>query len=323
MPDATPQAIGGYFGLELAQRGAWHCAAVAVNSGRNALAHLLRARSPKKVYVPLFTCAAIPQTIARLGMAVAYYPIDEALEPVFDYRDVADDEVFLYTNYFGLKDDYVRTLPARGCAFIIDNAQSFFSPRVGSLDTFYSPRKFFGVPDGGYALGGPATHDDGAPLERDHSSTRASHLLIRHDESAQAGYASYQANEGMFVDLPVRAMSALTERILDSIDYALVAARRQENFLQLHRALGSSNALPIGEDSGRVALSYPYLTYDTSLKSRLQAHQIFTANYWPEVAQAADPASVEYRYCTQIVHLPIDQRYGAIEMQRILELILS
>jgi hypothetical protein len=224
----------------------------------------------------------------------------------------------LYTNYVGLKDSYVRTLATRDCNIIIDSAQSFFSPRVASLPTFYSPRKFFGVPDGGYAYGGRSQ-----PLEADHSSTRTAHLMIRHDESAQAGYAHYLANEDVVEGLPMRAMSALSARILQSIDYASVADRRKSNFEKLHSVLGSSNSLPIEDDSECVALTYPYLSNDIQLKARLQAHHIFTATYWPHIAQTVRNTSVEYRYCTQLVHLPIDQRYGEAQMARILDVVLA
>jgi hypothetical protein len=318
MPEKSVEAIGGYFGLELRSGVAWHSDAVALNSGRNALRYLLLEPLPAKVYVPWFTCTAVADVITGLGIAISQYKVNEALEPLFDLDTVAPNEVFLYTNYFGLKDSYVRKLATRDCNIIIDNAQSFFSPRVASLPTFYSPRKFFGVPDGGYAYGGRLQI-----LEKDHSSTRTAHLMIRHDESAQAGYADYLANEDALAGLRTRAMSALCTRILQSIDYARVAELRKANFLKLHNVLGSSNALPIESDPDRVALTYPYLGNDMQLRARLQAHHIFTATYWPDIAQTVKNTSVEYRYCTQLVHLPIDQRYGEAEMKRILDVVLA
>jgi hypothetical protein len=318
MSERASAAIGGYFGLELPAAKAWHDTATAVNSGRNALQYLLRAGLPRKIYLPHFTCAAVADVVRGMGIAIAHYAIDEALEPVFDYNQVAGDEVFLYTNYFGLKDRYVQTLAARGCDCLVDNAQSFFSPQVGALRTFYSARKFFGVPDGGYAYGGGVQ-----PLEPDYASARAAHLLVRHDESAQAGYAGYLASEAALAEQPLKAMSALSQRIMASIDYHAVAAARRRNFQQLHDALGGSNALPIDEDSERVALTYPYLGKDPALKSRLLAQYIFTASYWPDIAHTIDAGSVEHRYSTQLVHLPIDQRYGDSEMRRILEVVLA
>ncbi len=314
----VPKTIGGYFGLELPMGNVWHTGAVPLNSGRNALQYLLRARSPVKIYIPQFTCAAIAETIAGLGIEFEHYGIDEAMEPIFDYAKVAENEAFLYTNYFGLKNQYIQGLIDRGCHLIIDNAQSFFSPRIEAFDTFYSPRKFFGVPDGGYAFGGHPIE-----LEQDHSSERTEHLMIRHDDSARAGYVTFQANEGLLATIPMKAMSALSDRILRSIDYAGVSLRRKINFQKLHSVLGSSNNLPIDNDRESVALTYPYLSKNSKLKSRLHAQNIFTASYWPDVEQSVNYSSLERLYSTQIVHLPIDQRYDEVDMQRILEVVLS
>ena len=329
MHERVSSAIGGYFGLELPGGTAWHANAFAVNSGRNALRFLLSANAPRKVYVPYFTCRAMTDAVNAMGITVAHYRINEALEPDFDLSSVAPDEAFLYTNYFGFKDHYVRSLAAAGCRIIIDNAQSFFSAPVAGLEFFYSPRKFFGVPDGGYAYFGLPTTAPSMELDRDYSAARAAHLLVRHDVSAQSGYASYQANEALIDALPLRAMSTLTAQILGAIDYAAVIAQRQQNFAHLHAALCHSNALAVNEDSTRVPLCYPLLCKNSSqdraaeLKARLHAQRIFTATYWPEVAQRVAPASVEHLYSTQLLHLPIDQRYGAAEMDRILEVVLA
>ncbi|MDC1311123.1 hypothetical protein N8Z26_01540 [Burkholderiales bacterium] len=318
MPECTSPAIGGYFALELPRGRAWHAGAVALNSGRNALRYLLASKRPRRIYIPHFTCAAIRDVVGSMGIGISQYRIDEAMEPLFDFSAVAADEAFLYTNYFGLKDHYTRGLAALGCRIIVDNAQSFFSPHSRDMEYFYSPRKFFGVPDGGYAYG-PSSLE----LESDYSSRRAAHLLTRHDVSAQAGYVSYQTNEALIGELPMRAMSALSARILDSVDYAAAAKQRQQNFQFLHAALGGFNALPICNDKERVALSYPMLCNDTDLRGRLHAHNIHTATYWPDEAQGADAASVEHRYITQLVHLPIDQRYGMAEMESILSVVLA
>ncbi len=320
MSDADLPAIGGYFGLELPVREIWHRDAVALNSGRNALRYLLELQRPAQVHVPVFTCDAVTQVIGDLGINVAPYRIDERMEPVFDFDSIGSDDAFLYTNYFGLKDLFIKTLAARGLRLVIDNAQAFFSWPVATVPTFYSPRKFFGVPDGGYA------YPNLAPVfERGVSSDCVKHLLVRHDASAQAGYAAYQDNESLLSRLPIKAMSALTERILGSIDYADVADRRRRNFRQLHHVLRSSNALLIDLDLDvdSVPLSYPYLSQDRDLKSRLHSQNIFTASYWPSLTLLTEPNSLERHYATHIVHLPIDQRYGANEMARILSVTLS
>jgi dTDP-4-amino-4,6-dideoxygalactose transaminase len=317
MSKCAQQAIGGYFGLELPMGRTFHAGAVELNSGRNALRYILRNKPPTKIYIPQFTCAAILAAVINCGVPVDYYHIDESMEPIFDFNRIKETEAFLYTNYFGLKNQYIQSLSETPCRFIIDNAQSFFSTQVGEFETFYSPRKFFGVPDGGYVLGSPA-----ANLARDFSSQRTHHLMIRHDDSAQEGYKYYLSNEKTISQLPLRAMSSLSARILLSIDYESVEVVRKRNFELLHRDLGSSNLLHIEKDRERVAHTYPYLSANTGLRESLLRAKVFTARDWPEIVQSASCSSIERYYAGKIVHLPIDQRYERKDMDRIIKSIL-
>jgi hypothetical protein len=119
----------------------------------------------------------------------------------------------------------------------------------------------------------------------------------------------------------MRAMSKLSARILESIDYANVASRRIKNFQQLHDRLGSSNQLQFNIDTKCVALTYPYLNNNAQLRDELQVNNIFTATYWAEVAQSAGSSKLERYYAECIVHLPIDQRYDEEDMRLILKYI--
>ena len=66
---------------------------------------------------------------------------------------------------------------------IVDNTQAFcFSDR--GVDTFYSARKFFGVPDGAYLYTDKFLNVE---LEQDVSCQRCEHLLRRIDEGAERG----------------------------------------------------------------------------------------------------------------------------------------
>jgi hypothetical protein len=316
MSEPSQSPIGGYFGLELRLGSPYHTGVVALNSGRNALKYILCATPPSKIYIPQFTCEAIANVLAELNIKIKTYHIDEFLEPIFDFANVAEDEAFLVTNYFGLKDQYIKSLSEQGCRLIVDNAHSFFSPRVGKFETFYSPRKFFGIPDGGYAFSGYK-----GKLEQDFSSGRTAHLMARHDESAQAGYLAYLASEKLVAQYPMRAMSKLSARILESIDYANIASRRIKNFQYLHNRLGSSNQLRFNNDIECVALTYPYLNNNARIRNQLLTNNIFTATYWDEVIQSAGSSKLERYYAEYIVHLPIDQRYDEEDMRCILQYI--
>ena len=144
------KAIGGYFELELNSTGEYHAASIALNTARNAFEYVLKVRAYKKVYIPYYTCVVMLEPIKKLNIDFEFYAIDENLEPLFDYSKIMDEQGFLYTNYFGLKDDFIKQYSTIIPNLIIDNAQSFFSEPLNDIDTFYSARKFFGVSDGAY-----------------------------------------------------------------------------------------------------------------------------------------------------------------------------
>ena len=314
-------AIGGYFELETnQQQHCYHPQAIALNTGRNALEYLLTVKRIHTIYLPYFTCDVLLEPVKKLNVPVQYYHIDEQLEPVFDFNVLKDDDAFLYTNYFGLKEDYIRKLSGQCKQLIVDNAQGFYAKPFNGEPTIYSARKFFGVADGAYL------YCDEKPrhaLEQDSSYDRMAHLLMRKDVSAEAGYPHFVANDKSLENNPVRTMSSLTAAILGSIDYKAVADKRIGNYRLLDDALQAGNQLSLKLGSNMVPMVYPYRTADTKLRQRLLNHKIYTATYWPNVKEWCTVEHLEYRLTDEIVYLPIDQRYSAAEMNTIIKLVLG
>ncbi len=313
-----PQAIGGYFELELRCGQVYHSEAIALNSARHCLEYILRVREYRKVYIPYYTCNVVLAPIQRLGIEFARYEVDAKLNP-FRCPDLDDGEAFLYTNYFGLKQRAVEELAEKyGSRLIVDNAQAFYAPALPGIDTFYSPRKFFGVPDGGYL------YTEMANLtisEQDKSYNRMSHLLRRIDEGAEAGYADFRRNSEELGSAPIRRMSCLTEALLANIDYAAIAQVRRVNFTHLHGALAALNQLelPMLEDS--VPMVYPFRTDDKELRDKLIANKVYVATYWPGICDDAKTPSLERNLVNKVIPIPIDQRYTIDDMERIINLI--
>ena len=310
--------IGGYFELELPQRSEYHSAAIALNTGRNALEYILRARGYQRVYLPYYSCEVLLEPFSKLGVDYTFYHIDERLEVAAPVA-LGDDEALLYINYYGLKHDYCETLAARyGTRLIVDNTQAFFALPIDGIDTFYSCRKFFGVADGAYLY---CDQPSGMELEQDQSWQRMDYLLKRADVSAQAAYADFRVQSQKLKDNPIRRMSPLTHRIMASIDYGQVALRRRENYGLLDEALKDKNriSLPLAHDA--VPMVYPFLTGDEGLRQRLIENEIFVARYWPNVLDWCDEGCTDHQLTKQLLPLPVDQRYGTEEMKRIIELI--
>jgi len=311
--------IGGYFGLELNKSIGYHKNAIALNTARNALEYVLIAKKYQKVYIPYFTCDVILEPFQKLNIAYEFYKIDENFEPIFDFEKILENQAFLYTNYFALKDKFIKFLAEKTCNLIIDNAQSFFSKPLRGLDTFYSPRKFFGVPDGAYLYSDTKLGQD---LKTDKSITRFSHLLKRIDNSAEEGYLDFINNDKSLENNPIKKMSSLTSELLASINYESIVAIRKKNMAYLHFSLSASNKLKFDTKKIGVPMVYPLLTKDgNSLRKHLINNKIFTARYWPNVTNWAKKDSFEYFLAENLIALPIDQRYTENDMKIILNTI--
>jgi len=311
--------IGGYLELEQFSGAEYHKDAIGVNSGRNALLYILKARRVKKLYIPAFLCDTVYKLCEREGYAYEFYSVDRTFMPLFD-KPLASDEWLYIVNYYGqISNERLVDLKARYGNVIFDNVQAFFQPAVSGIDTVYSCRKFFGVPDGGYVSTDAVLSQ---PLPQDFSADRMKHILGRFEECGSAYYADFQANDERFYELELRAMSRLTQNILRAVDYDAVIAKRNANFAVLDALLREKNALhptaPIGP------YCYPfYCENGLAIKKQLAAEKIYVATLWPNVF--TDPASstMEKEYAANILPLPCDQRYGDSEVKHMGEVLLS
>ena len=311
-------AIGGYFELELSKGGHFHKGAIRLNTARNCFEYVLRARNYSKVFIPYYTCEVMLEPIQKLGLDYEFYPINEALEPK-DLPKLGENEAFVYTNYFGLKQDCLKRLVLEfGKQLIVDNAQAFYARPFEGIDTFYSARKFFGVPDGSYLY-----TDKPLQLElgQDVSYERMSHLLKRIDLGAEGGFQDFRMNDNALCHQAIKRMSKLTEAILAGIDHEEAKKKRRENYLQLEEALKHKNQLHLEMDAESVPLVYPYLSDDNALKQKLIENKVFVATYWPNVREWTTEAMLERKLTDHLIPIPCDQRYDNHAINQIITII--
>lgn len=316
-------AIGGYFELELPVKGQVpHAKSVRFQSARAAFLALLRARQPDKIWMPTYICDAMVSPLRNETMPCSWYNVDNNFA-VHNAVQIGPNDVLLYVNYFGICDGHVEELLQRFSPqqIVLDFSQSFFSPpRNEALATIYSPRKFFGIPDGGILV---SQMPMSQPMNRDDESFgRLAHLIRRLGDSPESGYDDFCRAEESLSNCEPKGMSELTERILRSIDFDLVRERRNENFAYLHRKLRDLNPLRIDFDDGFAPMCYPFVSTSASLKSNLIANRIFIPTYWPE-ALARVQGQFPRNYVECLVPLPVDQRYGTSDMDRIASFVRS
>ncbi|MBE6283188.1 MAG: hypothetical protein E7098_02460 [Mediterranea massiliensis] len=317
--------IGGYFSLEIPRNRTsyLHSEGIHLNSGRNALEYILsNITNISSLWIPYYTCDVVLEPIKKLNIPYRFYHINENLE-LADEITLQQDEYLLATNYFGIKDAYMKKLAlVYGSHLIIDNAQAFYASPIKNIHTVYSPRKFVGIPDGGIAYTTNIFNTNN--LEKDQSFDRCSHLLKRVDLGANSGYADFKENSHKLVNQPIKKMSDLTRTLIDSIDFDEIKTIRRRNFQMLHEALGKENNLHIPTmDSFACPMVYPYFTADSTLKKKLIDNKVFVATYWPNVLEWSMEGDIEYELCKYIIPFPIDQRYNEEDIIRIIQLIIN
>jgi hypothetical protein len=312
--------IGGFFELELERKGVYHSRAISLNSGRSALRYIFRTQRPQKIYLPYYICNSVIEAAQQENIPIEHYHINEQFEPLLDEKSSCSGSLILYVNYFGINKGVIKSLSSNYDNLIIDNAQAFFSQPVKGMNTIYSPRKFFGVSDGGYLY---TNFPSRQQLETDTSYDRCGHLLKRLDRGAQASYDLYKKNEKAFCSQPVKGMSKLTAAILSSINYDRVKTVREQNFLFLHEALKAYNELKIPIEEVNGPMVYPLLFTRKGVKNFLRQKKIYVATYWSEVLKRVSTGTTEHKLTEYLVPLPIDQRYGVQDMQIVVDTLIG
>lgn len=302
--------IGGYLGLELPRGREFYPDLLSLNTGRNALEYIIRQKKYTKLYLPYYTCDVLLEPVVKLGIDHQFYTIDKALDPVIDF-DLEPHAALLYVNYFGIKQEQVKLLSLRIKNLIVDNSQAFFSEPLAGVDTFYSCRKFFGVPDGAYLQ---IRRKINKKFRVDSSFNRSSHLLKNLDLGIEAGYSDYIANNKNLERNDIKLMSRLTRRILSGVNYEECARIRERNFNFLHNHLRDVNLLDADITQNTAPMVYPLLFDDRFLKVHLIQRKIFVATYWPNVFKWTTKNMFENYLTHNLVPLPIDQRYSLQDM---------
>jgi hypothetical protein len=317
--------IGGYFGWSPVEEDRINDldSYILLNSCRNALVLALRSIGANIVQVPIYTCAVVNQALEQNGIKTIPYRIDSNLEIVQD--SVGKEIPIIYTNYFGVRDHYIGSIHHDFGKLVIDNAQALYSTFYGKeIIAAYSPRKFFGLPDGGM-LSGISDIKYAQGLEPDSSVGRTSHLNLRSKGKVSEGYSKFKVNDSSLEGEPVKRMATDTFQRLKRTPLENFQLSRVQNALYLHQHLSSSNKLSLTQSDLSIGpLAYPYwINNGKVLRERLIANSIFVPTFWGDVLSRCDKSSIEHDLVMNLLPLPIDQRYGEREMDCIIELILS
>ncbi len=308
--------IGGYIELQLKNnKNFLHDDLIRINSGRNGIVYAIKAYGIKELWVPYYTCPVVWNAIEQVGCSLKYYSIDKDFLPVETFEQ---NDFILYTNYFGICSKQILYLESLYPNLIVDNAQGFYQEPRG-IASAYSPRKFFGVSDGGYVYSKKKLTDD---FERDYSYDRFSHLLKRIDVDSNFGYKDFMENDDSLINADIKIMSNLTQKILASIDYAEAKRKRINNFAYLSSELENYNELNI-TISNDIPMYYPFLNINKCLRKKLVDNKVYIPCCWKEMDKRCLSNSYELYLQGNLLPLIIDQRYDLEDMKRMVSIIKS
>lgn len=305
--------IGGYIEFDRYSGKMLHEGAVALNYARNALLYLCKAKGIKKIAIPKFLCDSVGGVCRKNGIECRYYSIANEFTP--KNLTIESDEWIYIVNYYGqLSNERIKELKKKYGRIIVDNVQAYFQNPVDGVDTIYTCRKFFGVPDGAFLYTDRLLDDE---LPQDESFEKIHYLLGRFERTASEFYSEYTSQEKSAENEPIKRMSKLTENLLRGIDYEYVKKQRTDNFGLLHSEFEGINRLKLTVPEG--AFMYPlYIENGAEIRKRLQAEKIYIPTLWSDVFDICKESEPEYDMAKNILPLPVDQRYGFAEVNYVM-----
>lgn len=303
-----------FFRLETANLSTtWTKNKILLNSGRNSLRYIIRAYNIKEIEVPYYTCQFIWDVLKQEECIINFYHINKEFMPIKNFNK---NKYILYNNYFGICSKQINLLKRNYKNLIIDNCQAFYSKHKG-LASFYSLRKFFGVPDGGFTY---CNKKINTKLMTSKSYNLCIHLLKAYDKGYNESYINFLKNELEIDKMPLEKISNLTKSLLSNINYNKCKNIRLRNFNILDNILKDTNKLKINLEYDDVPMFYPYLTSNMLLHNKIK-NNIFYTECWPQIDKFLSEDELYLK--NNIILLPIDQRYNEKDMQKILDIIKS
>lgn len=342
--DVPVRPIGGFFGLAIddvpsTPASVWqewvrHFGAVATfGTGRAALAALIKAVAPRRVWLPAYYCpeatSAVSAAAIKIAAEVLTYALVDELDPDIASlsTQLVTEDLVVVVDYFGWPPsqafrDWARNKPE--VIWVEDRAQALWTaaPPWASWCIF-SPRKLLGVPDGGMLLGAVLPISNAASYRSADPTIVLPELMRLEDREERYNdrwYAAYREREHGFIHNS-GPMSRLTEALLQRIPIEPLVSARQNNYRYLLDRLPALVAWPRAADSV-APFGLPIAVEDSqSLARQLASERLFCARHWPRIA--ADPAlfSYEHGLSRQLLTLPCDHRYAPEQLARLADTI--
>lgn len=311
--------------------------------------------TPKCCLMPAYMCDSVFLPFLHRGWELVFYSVDRDLETAGEeiFRLALEHDpglIFIHPYYgtdtcAGLRGQ-LAALRRSGVLVMEDVTQSYYLEEAGKDVDFVvgSLRKWYAVPDGGFVASDlPLARDVLEPGE-EYARERLVPLVqkweyLREKErrtggALTAGWLPRKAeylkrNRSLEADLDryqgVRRISRISVEILSKMDEEDARRRRIENYQTLYdRICGMKRIWPmLLRENAQAPLYLPvYAKERDSLQRFLTERGVYAPVLWPVGEENRDFLKGDEVYIFgHMLALPIDQRYGAAEMEQIAEVL--
>jgi dTDP-4-amino-4,6-dideoxygalactose transaminase len=296
----------------------------AFTSARSALAALLNHRGAANVWLPAYICRALFEGAAASSAAVRFYPCSRSLEPHLEAlaRDLRPGDAVVGVDYFGrpASDAFLDLRRRRrDLIWIEDRAQALDPGRPPWGDVLiYSPRKLVGVADGGLMFSHQALPGTQGVGPADVWAPEEARALDPKGEDPQAWRPLFQAREAA-VHVERTGVSPRTLALLGGLSADGVARVRRGNWSVLADRLGDLAMWPDSNPTF-VPLAFPIVVEDPAATvAALAERRIWAPRHWADLPSDPGAFPDAHWLSAHCVSLPLDQRYGPAEMERVAE----
>lgn len=336
----TPYSSFGYKGSDY----------VWMSTGRSATRLVLQTieeRNPnvrKVVLIPPFTCYTVIDPFVDFGYEIHTLPLSLNLkttpEEILQSVEQTGAGVLLVHRYYGFDtlpgfNDIVDLLRSKGVVIIEDSTQCLYSGfELSDADFFVgSIRKWCGVPDGGFAVcrDGRFEHKPCCSDEKMIEAKRsASELKYQFLFEAKGDKPTFKAQYRFAEDLLDNqegnySIGELSARMQAELDVDGLKQKRKDNYNVLlnglHYITGLSIIFSVLPDDV-TPLYFPILVDNrVQWQDLLADNDIYAPVVWPKADHCPDIDDNSQMIYDKILCIPIDQRYGIDDMDRIVKVI--
>ncbi len=300
---------------------------------RSALFRWLWQRGVSTLWLPTYCPPILESNRLQCQFTRKFYSVGNRLEPTPDFlAEVRPGEAVLTISYLGkpLPDAFCAALAARtDILWVEDRAQCLVPGRESAAHAvIYSPRKLFGVPDGGLLVGKGARDLESWCLAPALSTLSERYSLLaerfeRPDLMDNTHNLRWSKHD-MEHQLSRSRMSRTTEAILRRVPLDAVARRRQDNWECLYQALGDLCLWRI-ERPDFAPYAFPLLTPENFpteiLHTLLARHNVLCHRMWYPLALSKNLYPLEESLAKRLLLLPCDQRHQRKDMLRMANLV--